>query len=227
MTVDGRAVVIVVGDSGTRGAYVLVDATTGELVESGQLPLGKGAGDDLEGLDADGDTVWAVTSAGWMRHWTRRAGGFDLTDGPYAVGSGTMSCDAHGVNCGKNYEALCVGDAGGCDGWIGSKEGGDLWCLVEEDGRLHADVDRTIDVTGPEALSGCDIDPTTGAIWVGTNAFDGRVYKVAGGKVAEVQGFAEGFLETLVVIPEEGSVILQRYSDLMRAPSLADRWRCR
>jgi hypothetical protein len=228
MTVDGRGVVLVVGDSGTRGAYVLVDATTGELVESGALPLGTGAGDDLEGLDGDGDTVWAVTSAGWMRRWKRVAGGFELADGPYAVGSGAMSCDADGVNCGKNYEALCVGAAGGCAGWLGSKAGGDLWCLVEEDGRLVADPARSIDVTGPEALTGCDVDPATGALWVGTNAFDGHVYRVVGAEVARVQPFGEGFLETLVVLPEpEGGVILHRYSDLMGAPSPSDRWRCR
>jgi hypothetical protein len=229
MTVDGRAVVLVVGDSGTGGAYILVDAETGALVESGALPLGSGAGDDLEGLDADGDTVWAVTSAGWMRRWTRTTGGFALADGPYVVGSGAMSCDAHGVNCGKNYEALCVGAAGGCAGWLGSKADGHLWCLVEDGGRLVADPARSIDVTGPEALTGCDLDPATGAIWVGTNAFDGHVYKVTGDDVAKVQQFGEGFLETLVVlpVPGEAGVILQRYSDLMAAPSLVDRWRCR
>ena len=228
MTVDGREVVLVVGDSGTSGAYVLVDAATGELVESGSLPLGDGAGDDLEGLDASGDTVWAVTSAGWMRRWTRVAGGFALADGPYPVGSGAMSCDARGVNCGKNYEALCVGAAGGCAGWLGSKADGDLWCLVEEEGRLVADPARSIEVAGPEALTGCDVDPASGALWVGTNAFDGRVYRVAGTEVTPVQQFAEGFLESLVVVPApEGGVILQRYSDLMTAPSLVDRWRCR
>ena len=229
LTIDGRAAVLVVGDSGTHGAYVLVDAATGDVLESGTLPLGDGAGDDLEGLSAAGDTVWAITSAGWMRRWTRTAGGFTLADGPYPVGAGPMVCDAHGVNCGKNYEALCVGASSGCAGWLGSKTDGELWCLIEEEGRLVADPARSIDVTGPEALAGCDVDPRTGTIYVGTNAFDGGVvYRVADGAVSEVETFAEGFLEALAVLPDEGgAVILQRYSDLMRPPSPVDRWRCR
>jgi len=258
LTVDGRAVLLVAGDSGTAGAYLLVDAATGETVESGQLPLGSGAGDDVEGLAADGDTVWGVTSAGWMRRWHRVAGGFALDDGPYPVGevdetlpatppmgglgaepTDALACAAHGVNCGKNYEALCVvpralaRDDGACAGWLGAKADGRLWCLVDDGGRLVADRARSIAVTGAHVLAGCDLDPASGALWLGTNGFDGTVYRVDGWRdpatatVRPVHAFSEGFLEALAVVPGPEGLAVVRFSDVTRAPSPVDRWRCR
>src|SRR5690349_6200403 len=49
LEVDGAPAILVVGDSGTEGAYALVDPASGAIRERGALPLGTGAGDDLEG----------------------------------------------------------------------------------------------------------------------------------------------------------------------------------
>lgn len=254
LRVDGRAALLVVGDSGTDGAYVLVDADTGERLERGRLPLGHGAGDDLEGLSADGDAVWGVTSAGWMRRWRRVDGGFELVDGPYPVGpvddtlplmpkagglgapeTTSVACGARGVNCGKNYEGLCVAPGeptGACAGYLAARTDGKLWCLVREGARLVADPARAIEVTGGNALTGCDVSPDGATLWAGANPLGGAmVWRVTGWRepataaVVEVGGFGDGFPESLAV--GDGGVVY-RLSDTGRgeARSLAGRWRC-
>jgi hypothetical protein len=208
--------VLVVGDSGTSGAYVIVDPASGALIEEGRLPLGRGAGDDLEGLSRLGDQIVGVTSSGWMRHWRRRPGGFDLVDGPYPIDEpGPMICEhAADVNCGKNYEALCPG-------WIGSKDEGRLYPIEPDRARLRVRRDGAVQVTGPEVLAGCDVD-AAGAVWVGTNLFDGDVYRVAGEQVSPTGIVAGVSTETLVVIGDEVTL----FGDLGRAPSDVERYRC-
>lgn len=216
--------VLVVGDSGTNGAYVIVDRETGEERERGALPLGDGAGDDLEGLARDGDRIVALTSAGWMRAWRRVPGGFELVDGPYVIGPGPMSCDAHKVNCGKNYEGLCVGgDDPVCAGWAASKDDGHLHCLVRGGERLRAHGSRRIAITHDDALSGCAFDAATGALWAITNAFDGNLYRIDGDEARRVEAPAGLFPEA--VAADDG--VVWRFSDLSRPPSPAERLRCR
>src|SRR5687767_12647529 len=47
--------VVVVGDSGTKGAFAIVDAESGALIGKGNLPLGEGVSDDIEGFARVGD----------------------------------------------------------------------------------------------------------------------------------------------------------------------------
>lgn len=133
MELGGKPALLVVSDSGNHGAYAIIDADTGDTKEQGQLPLGKGAGEDIEGLAAQGDRFYGITSSGWIRVWKRDGAGFQLVDGPYPLGpvdlpaksaSGGnkppegdgMVCDGNSTNCGRNYEGLCLVPRGPKDG---------------------------------------------------------------------------------------------------------------
>lgn len=243
-------VLLVVGDSGTRGQYLELDPGDGKVLASGRLPLGRGASDDLEGLSVRGDTVYAITSAGWMRHWRRhpeRAGArrYQLLRGPYPVAAngarsehGPLVCDAQGVNCGRNYEGLCLRDAGdagaGCAGFAVSKQDGVLYCLtLQAKGELRMDAARSIAVAAAETLTGCHFAPARAEedlVWVGSNAFGGnRVFTVSGwqapaqARVDTVGVLGMGFGEAIAAAP--GGVVY-RFSDTASDRSLADKYHC-
>jgi hypothetical protein len=249
LEVDGAPAILVVGDSGTRGAYALIDPTSGAVRERGALPLGDGASDDLEGITASDGRVWGLTSAGWMRVWKRDGAGFALVDGPYPIapvdgtvprwtahGSATdsLACAARGTNCGKNYEGLCLrapatDDA--CAGFAASRADGRLWCLVRDGARVVADGGRSIAVARPLALTGCDFAPDGDALWAGTNLLDAaRVYRVDGwrtpatARAVAVASLPVGFPEALAVGPAGA---IYRFSDTGNASSAQGRYRCR
>jgi hypothetical protein len=250
LEVDGAPALLVVGDSGTRGAYALLDPDSGAVRERGALPLGDGAGDDLEGLTVMDGKVWGLTSAGWMRVWERRGAGFALVDGPYPIApvdaalpkkparsapTDSLACAGDGVNCGKNYEALCLapaapaGDA--CAGFAGSRADGRLWCLVKDGARVKGDPSRSIPVVAAEALTGCDVAPDGETLWVGTNLLDlGRVYRVSGwrtpatAKAEVVAALGVGFPEALAVGP--GGAVF-RFSDSGSRTSAQGKFTCR
>ena len=241
LTVAGKLVLVTMGDSGQAGAYGLVDPDTGATLEQGKLPLGSGAGDDLEGIAARGGRLYAVTSAGWMRVWTRGAAGFELVDGPYALGAAMhgkdldgpgMVCDPTHFNCGRNYEGLALsedaphGDA--CIGVILGKASGTLYCLTEDDGRLVAHQDRAFHVGRPKALADVALDDH-GALWVGANGFGlNGVWRItdwhdlAHAKLEELGAYGVGFSEGIAVRGD----LLYRFSDLGGAPSLMAKFRC-
>lgn len=252
LEVDGAPAILVVGDSGTDGAYALVDPDSGAIRERGALPLGDGAGDDLEGVTAMDGKVWGLTSAGWMRVWERRGAGFALVDGPYPIApvdaslprhphrsapTDSLACVGNGVNCGKNYEAVCLRpaspatDDAACAGFAGSRADGRLWCLVKDGARVRADGSRSIAAAPAEALTGCDVAPDGETLWVGTNLLDlGRVYRVAGWRTAAtataevVAALGVGFPEALAVGPD-GAVY--RFSDSRSKTSAQGKFRCR
>src|SRR5690606_10869243 len=128
------------------------------------------------------------------RHPARTGGRrYELVRGPYPVArpgnddTGLVCASAHGINCGRNYEGLCLRDppdpAATCAGFAVSKTDGVLYCLTLDDEgggaeglgvRAHAE--DPIAVAAPETLSGCDFappgsDPATDVLWVGSNAF--------------------------------------------------------
>jgi hypothetical protein len=249
LTVNGRAVLVVVGDSGNHGAYGLVDPDTGATLESGLLPLGE-AGDDLEGVATQGDQVFGLTSSGWMRQWRRApaGGGFELVGAAYPIGpvdlpdthnddkppkSDGMVCGARAGNCGRNYEGLCLAPTavapGACQGFAAAKADGHLYCLTADHGKFVVDRTRAIAVAKPGALADCAFAPD-GSLWAGDNLFDlGRIYRVRGWQdpaKAEVEPLgvlSVGFPEVIAVRGD----IVYRMSDLGRAPSLMARYRCR
>lgn len=241
--IDGALTLMVIADSGHTGDYLLVDPERGTVRERGKLPLGE-RGDDLEGLAVRGDRFYALTSSGWWRAWTRRPakggamGGFDLVAGPAPIGpvdappATAMVCDLRRVNCGRNFEGLCLAradePAAECDGMALSKKEGRLYCVVEQDGALSIDPARTISVAKGEVLADCNIDGA--ALWVGANLFDfNRVWRVTGwqtpatAQLAEVGPVGVGFGEGIAAAGET----LFRLSDTQGAPSLVAKFRCR
>lgn len=246
LELDGKPALLVVSDSGNHGAYVIVDAETGATLESGALPLSTEASDDIEGLAARGGEFYGLTSSGWIRVWRRRGKGFELVGKPYPLGPVDLPDDKHDhhppkgdgmvcagpvINCGRNYEGLCLAprppkDA--CVGFAASKADGHLYCLTDEAGKLVVHRDRSIDVARPGVLADCAFGDD-GTLWVGNNLFDlGNVYRVAHwddpshASLTRVGALAVGFPEGIAA---RGNVVY-RFSDMGRAPSLMARFRC-
>ncbi len=232
------ATVLVISDSGNRGQYAELDATSGAVVSRGRLPLDGGASDDLEGLSVAGDRFYGLTSSGYLREW-ERAGSreFRLVRGAYPLaepgdGSPPLSCKHAGkVNCGANFEGLCLAEApsGRCVGWAAAKANGTLYCLIRgQDGRLAADRSRAVKVAGHGRVSGCSILPG-GDLLVGTNLFGGNaVYRVtgAGGDHPEIRlmdRLGPGFGEAVVAGPNG---VVYRFSDMGGSPSMMARYQC-
>jgi hypothetical protein len=221
----------VISDSGNDGAYGMLDPESGKTVETGALALGD-AGDDMEGVAAREDRVYTLTSAGWMRVYKRAGAGFELVDGPYAIGEGRMMCGPKKTNCARNYEGLCLGPANapsGCTGFAASKEDGVLYCLKEvEGGRFAVVPDASIRVTKHDALADCAFDDA-GQLYAASNFFDtNRVYQVDGWRdpasavVTSIGSVGVGFGEGIAV---RGDVVY-RFSDLGGAPSLISKFGC-
>ena len=231
------ATVLVVADSGNRGQWAELDAADGKVVAHGRLPLDGGASDDLEGLSVLGGRFYGLTSSGYLREWERAEGAFRLVREAYPIatpgdGSPALSCKHAGkVNCGANFEGLCLGDApaGGCVGWAAAKANGTLYCLERgDDGRLQVDRSRAVKVAAHGLVSGCVVAPG-GALLVGTNLFGGNaVYQVtaAGGdhpQISLVDRLGPGFGEAIALGPDG---VLYRLSDTGGAPSMMARYHC-
>jgi len=245
LTIDGKPLLLVVGDSGNHGAYGIVDPETGATIETGQLPLSDEASDDIEGMSAIGDRIYGLTSSGWIRVWRRQGHGFELVEPPYPLGpvdlpdtksrdrppeSDGMVCGGRAVNCGRNYEGLCLAPEphGGCVGFAASKADGHLYCLTQEAGKLVIHRDRAIAITRPGALADCTM-ADDGAVWAASNLFDiSRAYRVthwedpAAAQVERIGPLPVGFPELIAVRGD----IVYRMSDMGGAPSLMARFRC-
>jgi hypothetical protein len=230
LTIDGKLSMVLVADSGRDGAYAIIDPETGATGEQGKLPLG-GPGDDIEGLSAHDDKLFGLTSDGWMRVWRRTGKGFELVEGPYAIGKeaeGT-TCAAK-KKCAINYEGLALADKPqhGCAGFACSKGDGGVYCLAEQGGRYVVDKSRRIAVTKSGALGDCTFDDQD-LLWVGDNVFGvAQVFRVDGwadpasAKVIATNAFGVGNPEVIAV---RGGVIY-RLSDSGGSPSLMGKFRC-
>jgi hypothetical protein len=235
MTIDGALVLVVVADSGHDGAYGILDPETGETKRQGELPLGTGASDDLEGLAARGDKLYGLTSAGSMRVWTWNGNGFDLVDGPYPVGTGDAVCAPMKSNCGPDYEGLAIAptapaEAGACVGFACSRGDGSIYCLVDDGGKLHVDRTRGIPVESKKmSLSDCAFSET-GTLYTGNNLFGlASIHRVDGWRdpkaatVVQQETLGTGFPEVIAV---HGDAIY-RMSDMGGdGPSLLAKFRC-
>jgi hypothetical protein len=245
LAIDGKPMLVVVSDSGNDGAYGIVDPETGATIETGELPLSNATSDDVEGVAVRGDLVHGITSSGWILVWRRKGKGFERVGEPYPLGpvdlpdtannnrapaGDGMVCNARVVNCGRNYEGLCLAPAppGDCVGFAASKADGHLYCLTDQAGKLVVDRRRAIAIARPGALADCAFGDD-GTLWVGSNMFDlGNVYRVAGwddpahATVERVASLAIGFPE---LIAARGDVVY-RMSDMGGAPSLMTRHRC-
>jgi hypothetical protein len=248
LSVDGKDVLVTIGDSGRDGAYGLIDPGSGATLEQGKLPLGD-AGDDLEGLATRDGVVYGLTSAGWMRAWTRDGNGFRLIDGPYPLGPVDLSdknlhdrppegsgmvCGARGVNCGRNYEGLCLPahPAGPCTGFVAAKADGRLYCLVDDPahaGRFAVRREPSLALGRPGTIADCAFAADADDLYVASNLFDtNQVYRVAGwhdlatAKVVPLASVGMGFDEGVAVTGDT----VYRFSDMGGAPSLMTKFRC-
>lgn len=229
--------IVAVGDSGQHGAYAILDPATGKTIEQGKLPLGEPAtaSDDLEGLAVQGGQLVGIASAGWIRVWARTAKGFELVQGPYALGpvdlpntkgigdkppkGDGMVCPIEGTNCGRNYEGICLGNAGG---YVLSKADGHLYPVTVEAKQLVVHEEGAIEVGKPGLVADCSIDPgdQTGGVWVGNNLFGMNDVRRVGGP--DLGTLGAGFCEAMIV---HGDTVF-RMSDTGGAPSLMGKFRC-
>ena len=77
------------------------------------------------------------------------------------------------MNCGANFEGVCLAPrplADGCDGYAASKATGRLRCLRRDRDRYAVDPTRGFAVAGPDQLADCAI-AADGTVWTGANAF--------------------------------------------------------
>jgi hypothetical protein len=226
--------VLVVGDSGTVGQFVELDPESGAVLHTGHLPLDKGASDDLEGLTRVGETLYTITSSGFVRHHRRAADGtYTLAQSAYPIGDPPATCaDSRRVNCGRNYEGLCLSETttdAQCTGFAVSKTDGAMYCLELVDGKIRAVDAPVIAVAKAEELTGCSF-ADAGFAWVGANMFGGNaVYRArdwstpASAQIDKVGADGPGFSEAIAAGP---SGVLYRFSDDGGAPSLAEKYVC-
>lgn len=223
-----RDALLVVSDSGNGGLYVEVDAA-GAIVRRGVLPLGA-AGEDVEGLARDGARLWGLTSGGWMRAWERDGDRFRLAVDAFEPEAGA-DCGPASVNCGRNYEGLCLAPstlADGCDGYAASKTDGHLYCLRRDGAdRFRLDASRAHRVTNGGLLADCAI-AGDGTVWTGDNGFGlntVRQWQIDAGGATLVGSvmLGPGNAEVLAFGPAGA---LYRFSDLSGSPSLTRAFRC-
>lgn len=226
--------IVVVGDSGTKGAFAVIDAEKGELLGKGNLPLGDGASDDIEGLARVGDLYHALASNGWVRTY-RRTGAleFQLVGEPYELHPELVCASPMRSNCKLDFEGLCLTElpGAGCAGYAASRAKGVLICVtLAPDGGLAADPQRTIEVAPPMVLSGCGIAPEGDRLYAGLNGFGGNavvrlsLWRDPRTARKETLGPAgTGFCEAEAVGPGGA---LYRFSDTRGTPSLMSALSC-
>lgn len=235
--------VMVVGDSGTNGSYLLLDPENGSELESGRLPLDRGASDDLEGLAEMDGRIFAITSSGWIREWTRTKNGFRLAQKSYPLAKwdrqNKLVCrSSTDSNCAQNYEGMCLlkiaPEEGQCAGFAAAKATGRLLCLqYESQGsqmRLRIDPTRVLKVAGPRTLSGCDFDEQ-GRLWYGNNFFAANTI----GYIENWESFKSPVIRSLgpvglgfdeaIATGKDG--LIYRFSDTTGSPSLLGKYICR
>lgn len=238
-TVLADGSLLVVGDSGTHGAFVRLSADTGKVLQEGKLPLDKRASDDLEGLARMDGRLFGITSSGWMREWRMDGESFSLVRKSYALAKydkDELVCkSARDTNCAQNYEGLCLRAkppaAGQCAGFAAAKATGNLLCLtLGADGRLALDASRSIHVAAPKTLSGCHFDETD-RLWFGSNFFAANMIGIVeewhepkDAVITRLGSVGIGFPEAIAVGPA-GQVF--RFSDTARSPSLLSKYICR
>ncbi len=180
---------LVVSDSGGAGAAIAMRLADG-VIRSLTLPLDATASDDLEGIAWRDGKLYTLTSSGAVRRFAPDgAGGLIRDQDAYALGAEPYVCaDLTGVNCGKNYEGLClraVSAGEPCVGYAASKAEGKLYCLtLDASGVLSASTTRpALALAVPSgSLSDCAFGaagPAQHVLGIGTNVYNAsRSYRV-------------------------------------------------
>ncbi len=205
LPVEAGGRILVVGDSGNYGKAVMVQEGTW-TVTSLVLPLDEDASDDLEGLSLAPDgRILGLTSSGWLRAWQWSGEGFTSLGPATVIAPDQLpndKCPPKGVNCGPNYEGLCLHPAPGdapCDGFAVAKAEGLLHCVAfDDEGRLRVLPLETISVGQPDWLSGCSFEPQPPHRMV----VAGNLYSDA--KLWEVRGYDSPASATVSELPFHG-----------------------
>jgi hypothetical protein len=182
----GTKEILVISDSGRHGAAMAWGASGG--TRALRLSVDDAASDDFEGMAwvAPG-RLYTLTSSGAVRAYVPDGSGGLRADGPtYAIGAPPLSCaDLHAINCGKNYEGLCLRApaAGRCAGYAASKRETALYCLDRDaSGRLsidsgkpplHLDLARIREGVLSDCAFGAEGGPAQNVLLVTTNVFGG------------------------------------------------------
>ncbi len=230
---------LVIGDSGTNGAFLRLSAADGTVLNRGKLPLDTQASDDLEGLSRIGSTLYGVTSSGYIREWQAKGQGFALTRKSYSLApkndTKNVCKSPKDSNCGPNYEGLCLMPTPRtdrpCVGYVAAKATGRLVCVEQKkDGRLAIRPNHFITVSSPKTLSGCHFDGD-GRLWFGNNVFAANAVGFATGHdrpesvvITRLGPLGLGFPEAIAV---GNANEVYRFSDTAGSPSLLDKYICR
>ncbi len=216
---SGVRELIVVSDSGNGGKALLI-GIPGGATRSLTLPLDDKASDDLEGSAWRDQHLYTLTSSGAVRRFSPDGkGGLARDQDVYAIGPAPYACsDLMGINCGKNYEGLCLrasSISAKCAGYAASKAEGKLYCVtVDGAGKLAVDTSASpIDLGIPaDQLSDCAFGapggPAEHVLIVGVNVGGGsKTYRVdeATGKLT-VLNIASLLNEEAAAIDKDGSL---------------------
>lgn len=182
---------LVLSDSGRGGAGILLALGGGGGSRGITLPMDQPAIDDNEGIAWRGGALYALTSSGAVRRFVPDGqGGLTRDQDVYRLGAAPASCaDLAAVNCGRNYEGLCLRSgpsANPCAGYAASKAEGKLYCVgIDAGGRLFARTDvPPLALSFPaDQLSDCAFGaaggPAADVLVVTTNVFGlSRSYRV-------------------------------------------------
>jgi hypothetical protein len=182
---------LVVSDSGRGGASMLIGIPAGAQ-RSVTLPVDAAtASDDLEGIAWRSGKLYTLTSSGAVRRFAPDgSGGLVRDQDAYRLGDAPSACaDLSAVNCGRNYEGLCLRAPGAvhpCAGYAASKAEGKLYCLdIDGGGKLVAkpSVAPLTLAVAADQLSDCAFGaaggPAESVLVVTTNVFGlSRSYRV-------------------------------------------------
>lgn len=226
---------LLVADSGHLGRALVLDRSLGTAAPL-VLPLGEGAGDDVEGLTLGptapeelGPVVWGLSSSGYLRAWrVQRSDSIwtaTLIHGPVPIGEpGEWVGGPNAVNAGGNFEGICLHPAptpGACAGWAASKARGELVCLRAVDGSYRLDPEVRLPAFDDEHLSDCafEAEPPHRLFAAG------NVY--SGDRVIEVPTDGStlpppGRLDALAGAPNQEAILVRNVSGTLEIQSFGD-----
>jgi hypothetical protein len=191
--IPGNREILVVSDSGRGGAALLVRVPSGPT-RAITLPLDPAASDDVEGMawvtahaDGGGGALYTLTSSGAVRRFVPDGkGGLRRDQDAYPLGASPAACpNLRDVNCGRNYEGLCLRSRttpARCAGYAASRASAELECLVFDGDRLVADdlrppmrLGRGLVPAGSlsDCAFGAAAGPATTTLLVTTNVYGG------------------------------------------------------
>ncbi len=238
--VPGRRELLVVSDSGNKGIVLAIPL--GQSARPSEprrfsLPLDATTGDDLEGVAWREHALYTLTSAGAVTRFVPDGHGGLVREGPATrIGPPPYSCPKlDGVNCGKNYEGLCLrgaGDTARCVGYAASKEENALYCVVARGADIVVDAAKPPLrlALPPRALSDCAFGaaggPASSTLVVTTNVHGGSVSYVvdeASGAIARLD--VSGHVSNEAIAIDRDGALYQMMDD-NHEPSAGSRANC-